>query len=188
MRQLRHCFGVLLLVRVGKMARESLLVAALVLCLLLRLLLLLLLLVRELVLLLMLLAGAGVEDGLAVLLMLQFGRNLTLGRDVASVLAVSDILSRVGRRFRVRRRDRPDGGVLDVLLILRVQVLVRILNHVRVAEISYTLQGGRLCWRALVLPVELLLLVERDLGDAGADGRRVRRREAHALGIPAGWA
>jgi membrane protein implicated in regulation of membrane protease activity len=107
MRQLRYCFGVLL-VRIGKMARESLLVAALILSLL-------LLLVRELVLLLMLLAGAGVENSLAVLLMLQFGRNLTLGRDVASVLAVSNVLSRVGRRFCVRRRDRPDGRVLDVL-------------------------------------------------------------------------
>lgn len=66
--------------------------------------------------------------------------------------------------------------------------MVRILNYVRLVEISYTLQGGWLGRGALVLPVELLLLVERDLGDAGADGWGVRRREAHALGVPAGQA
>ena len=63
--------------------------------------------------------------------------------------------------------------------------MVRILNYIWLAEISYTLQRGWLCRRTLVLPVELLLLVQRNLGDAGANGRRVRRREAHALGIPA---
>lgn len=67
-----------------------------------------------------------------------------------------------------------------------MQVLVRILDDVRLTEISYTLQRGRLCLRTLVLPVELLLLlVERDLGDAGSNGWWVRRRKAHTLRVPA---
>jgi hypothetical protein len=54
----------LLLLRVGKMAREMMLVAALVLCLL---------LVCELVLLRRLLMGRRVKNGLTVLLRLQLG-------------------------------------------------------------------------------------------------------------------
>lgn len=64
--------------------------------------------------------------------------------------------------------------------------MVRILDNVRLTEISYTLQRGWLRLRTLVLPVELLLLlIERDLGDAGSDGWWVRRRKAHTLGVPA---
>jgi hypothetical protein len=47
------------------------------------------------------------------------------------------------------------------------------------------LQRGRLGRGGLVLPLELLLLVERDLGDAGANGRGIWRRKAHALRVPA---
>jgi hypothetical protein len=98
-------------------ARESLLVAGLVLLRL--LLLLLLLLVGELVLLrllLLLLVRTAFEDGLAVLLLvLQLGGYLALGRNVPSVLAISSILGRIGSRLLVRGRNRPDGGVLVFL-------------------------------------------------------------------------
>ena len=55
--------------------------------------------------------------------------------------------------------------MLDVLGVLQMQFLVRTVNHVRLAEASYTLQRGRLCRRRrLVLPVELLgMVVKRDL-------------------------
>jgi hypothetical protein len=183
MRQLGHGLGVLLL-RVGKMSREGLLVAALIL----RLLLLVheLVLLRRRLLLLLLLVRAGFNAWLAVLQMLQLWGRLAVRLDVSSVLAVSRILSRVWRWLGVRGGNRPDGGMLGgVLWVLRVQGLVRILNYIWFAEISYTLQRGWLCRRALVLPVKLLRLVQRNLGDAGADGRRVRRRKADALGVPA---
>ncbi len=92
MRQLRDRLGVLLL-RVGKVAGKKLLVTSLVLPLLvlgweLVLLLLLLLLMRP-----------SLKHLLAVLRMLQVGRDLAVRLDVASVLAVSSILTRVGRRL-----------------------------------------------------------------------------------------
>ena len=186
LRQLGDCLGVLLL-WVAQVAGEKLLVASLVL----RLLVLVLVLVWELVLLLLLLLllmGPGFKDLLGVLLMLQVSRDLTVRLYVSPVLAVSSVLSGVKRRLCVRSGNRTDSGRLNVLCMLQVQGLVRILNYVRLVEISYTLQGGWLSRRALVLPVELLLLVKRDLGDAGADGWGVRRREAHALGVPAGQA
>lgn len=43
--------------------------------------------------------------------------------------------------------------------MLQVQMPVRILNYVRVVEVSYTLQGGRLGWRGLVLPLKRMLLI-----------------------------
>jgi len=110
MRQLGDGLGVLGL-RAGQV--ELLLAGSLV------LLLVLLVLVGELGVLL--LVGAGVKDGLGVLLLLllllvlvlQIGGNLALRRDVPAVLAVSGVLSRVGRRrLLVRGGDRADGGVL----------------------------------------------------------------------------
>lgn len=80
--------------------------------------LLLLLLVGKLVLLrllLLLLVRAAFENGLAVLLVLQLGRYLALGRNVPSVLAISSILGRIGSRLLVRGGNGPDGGVLVFL-------------------------------------------------------------------------
>jgi hypothetical protein len=54
--------------------------------------------------------------------------------------------------------------------------VVRGVNHVRLAEVSYTLEGRRLGRSGLVLPVKLLLLVQRDLGRAGPESWRVGRR------------
>jgi hypothetical protein len=90
----------------GKVSRENLLIAALVLHLL--------LLAWELVLLrlLLLLLRAGFENRLIVLLMLQFGGHLAVGWCLTSVLAVPVILSRVWQLLCVRRRNRPDGRVL----------------------------------------------------------------------------
>jgi hypothetical protein len=108
MRQLGHGLGVLLL-RVGKMSRERLLVAALILRLL--------LLVHKLVLLLLVLVlvRAGFNTWLAVLQVLQLRGRLAVRLDLSSVLAVSRILSRVWRCFGLRGGNRPDGGVLGVL-------------------------------------------------------------------------
>lgn len=79
--------------------------------------------------------------------------------------------------------------MLCVLGVLQGQLLVRSVNHVRFAEVSYALQRRWLSWRALVPPVVLLVVVERnlgELGDAGADVG-IRRHKAHALRVPASW-
>jgi hypothetical protein len=180
-----------LLLRVPKVLRESGLVATLILplqwgCELVLLLLLLLLLRLRRRLLLM---GVGFKDCLAVLLVLQIRWSLDVYLSVSLVLAVSNILRRVWRCVS-RRGNLPDTEMMGILGVLRVQLLVRSVNSVRVAEVSYTLQRGWLSWRALVLPVVLLLLVERNLGkmgDAGANVWRVRLHNAHTLGAPTGW-
>lgn len=92
MRQLRHRLRVRLL-RVGEKAREMRRVTTL------KLRLLLLVRVRVLLLVLVLLCGPNVVRCLTVLLVLELRMRLALGRNVAFVLAVAGILSRV-RRYR----------------------------------------------------------------------------------------
>ncbi len=88
----------------GKMPRVNLLVPALVLHLL---------WAWILVLLLGLLLLCGVENDLRELLVLELGWDIPLQLYVALavLVLVADVVGRVWRCLRVRRRDGPDGGV-----------------------------------------------------------------------------
>ncbi len=105
-----------MLLRVAQVAGEELLVASLVLRLLVLMLVLVWVLVLLLLLLLLLLMGPGFKDLLGVLLVLQVSRDLTVRLYVSPVLAVcSSVLGRVRRRLCVRRGNRTDSGMLNVL-------------------------------------------------------------------------
>ena len=111
---------------------------------------------------------------------------LVIGRGAVSVKLVVCLLTMLAVVGSVRRCVGVGGDVANGVgrLVLEEKFLVRLVNGVRVLSFD-ALQRRGLRVRALGLPIGGRL-VERDLGDAGANGGRRWLLLADALGRPAG--